>query len=186
MTAETIISGMAGRYATALFALAKEQGVAAKVSTDLKSFDAMISSSDDLAALVRSPIISVEDQSRALGALLDKAGIKGVAANFIQLVTSKRRLFAVSSMIAGFQKLLDTDNDVVHAEVTSAQPLDAAQAKALAAALSQVSGGKTVDVNSKVDPSIIGGLVVKLGSRMLDASLKTKLNSIRSLMKEVG
>ncbi len=186
MTTETIISGMAGRYATALFALAKEQGVADQVSTDLKNFKAMVTSSSDLTALVRSPVISVDDQARALTSVLASANITGVASNFIQLVTSKRRLFAISDMIAGYQKLLDTDNGVIHAEVTSAQPLDAAQSQALASALSQVSGGKTVDVNAKVDPSIIGGLVVKLGSRMLDASLKTKLNSIRSLMKEVG
>ena len=177
---------MAGRYASALFALAKEQGVADTVATQLNDFDWMIAGNDDLAQLVRSPVITSADQTRALDAILDKASISGIAANFIRLVTSKRRLFAIRNIIAGYNKLLDASNGVVRADVTVAQPLDDNHMAALREALKDVSGGASVDVNVKVDPSIIGGLVVKLGSRMVDASLKTKLNSIRSLMKEVG
>jgi len=177
---------MAGRYASALFALAKEQGVTDKVASNLNDFDWMIAGSPDLAAFVKSPLIKAEDQGRALEAILVQAGITGIAANFLKLVAAKRRLFAVRNMIAGYNKLLDTDNGVVRAEVTVAQPLSDAHLATLRDALKDVSGGKSVDVNVKVDSSIIGGLIVKLGSRMVDASLKTKLNSIRSLMKEVG
>ena len=186
VTTETIISGMAGRYASALFALAKEQGVTDTVAKQLNDFDWMIAGNDDLAQLVRSPVLTSEDQTRALNAIFEKASINGIAANFIRLVTAKRRLFAVRSMIAGYNKLLDTHNGVVRADVTVAQPLNDIHMASLQEALKTVSGGASVDVNVKVDSSIIGGLVVKLGSRMVDASLKTKLNSIRSLMKEVG
>ena len=183
---ETIVSGTAGRYAQALFQLAQEQNATGQVAADLASFAALIAESPDLARLVRSPAFSAEDQVRALTALLARAGITGIASNFIKLVASKRRLFAVGDMIANFGKLHDAARGVTHAEVTVAEPLADQHLEALKAALAQVSGGRTVDVALKVDPSIIGGLVVKLGSRMVDGSLKTKLNSIRTRMKEVG
>ena len=183
---ETIVSGMAGRYAQALFQLASEQNATTQVAADLASFAALIAESADLARLVRSPAFSAEEQVKALTALLARAGISGIAANFIKLVATKRRLFALGDMIVGFGQLHDAARGVTRAEVTVAEPLADQHLEALKAALAQVSGGRTVDVSLKVDPSIIGGLVVKLGSRMVDGSLKTKLNSIRTRMKEVG
>jgi F-type H+-transporting ATPase subunit delta len=183
---DAIVTGMAGRYAQALFQLAQEQGSTVQVAADLKSFAAMIAESADLARLVRSPAFSSEAQVKALDAIFARAGISGISANFIKLVAMKRRLFAVGDMMVNFGKLHDAALGVTHAEVTVAEPLSAEHLEGLKSALSQVSGGKSVDVAVKVDPEIIGGIVVKLGSRMVDDSLKTKLNSIRTRMKEVG
>lgn len=183
---ETIVSGMAGRYAQALFQLAGEAKATDAVASDLDRFTAMVAESADLRRLVESPVFSAEQQVKALGALLSAAGISGLAANFLKLVASKRRLFAVSGMIRGYKALNDAAKGITRAEVTVAEPLSAANRAALESALAQVSGGQSVVVDVKVDPAIIGGLVVKLGSRMVDGSLKTKLNSIRTRMKEVG
>lgn len=183
---ETIVTGMAGRYASALFSLAQEKGATDEVGSNLQAFSALLAESEDLRRLVKSPVFSAEDQVKALGAVLARAGIGGLAANFLKLVASKRRLFAVPDMITGYRDLVDAARGVTRAEVTVAEPLGDMQTAALRDALAQVSGGKSVNVAIKIDPSIIGGLVVKLGSRMVDASLKTKLNSIRTRMKEVG
>ncbi len=184
--AETIVSGMAGRYALALFAIAQEQNALDSVLADMKAFDALVAGNADLQRLVRSPAFSAQEQTRALGAVLDKMGVSGTAANFLKLVASKRRLFAVRDMIRNFEALVDNVNGVSRAEVTVAEPLGDAHLNALKDAIRDVSGGRSVQVAVKIDPSIIGGLIVKLGSRMVDGSLKTKLNSIRTRMKEVG
>jgi F-type H+-transporting ATPase subunit delta len=183
---ENIVTGMAGRYALALFSLAREGQATDQVAAALKTFSGMIAESADLERLVRSPVFSAEVQVKALGALLDKAGITGVAANFIKLVAAKRRLFAIRDMIADYDKLNDSYRGVARAEVTSAAALSDSHVAALKDALKGVTGGKDVEISVKTDPSIIGGLIVKLGSRMVDGSLKTKLNSIRTRMKEVG
>jgi F-type H+-transporting ATPase subunit delta len=183
---ENIVSGMAGRYASALFSLAKEEQSTDQVAAALKTFDGMIAESPDLQRLVRSPIFSAAAQEQALGALLDRAGVSGVAANFIKLVAAKRRLFAIREMIVNYNKLYDFWRGVARAEATTAAPLSDAHIAALKEALKGVTGGKDVAISVKIDPSIIGGLVVKLGSRMVDGSLKTKLNAIRTRMKEVG
>jgi F-type H+-transporting ATPase subunit delta len=186
MAAEgSIVSGMAGRYATALFELAHENRAIDAVSADLARFDALIDASADLARLVRSPVFSAEEQTRALAAVLDKAGIEGLAANFLKVVTANRRLFAARDMIGAFRTLVAQHKGEVVAEVTVAEKLSEAHLGALKSALKQVTG-KDVDVATKVDPSIIGGLVVKLGSRMVDSSLRTKLNAIKHAMKEAG
>jgi F-type H+-transporting ATPase subunit delta len=183
---ETIVSGMAGRYASALHALAAETGATREVGEALSGFQQLIDESPDLKSLVRSPVFSAEEQTRALTALLDKAGISGIAANFIKLVAAKRRLFAISDMIAGYRALDDAANGVTRATVTAAEPLNDSQTQALRDQLAAVTGGKSVDVDVRIDPAIIGGLIVKVGSRMVDSSLRTKLNSIRTRMKEVG
>ena len=183
---ETIVSGMAGRYAEALYQLAHESKATEKVAGDLKIFGDLVAANPDLQRLVRSPVFSSESQVKSLTAILAKVGVSGIAANFIKLVASKRRLFAVSDMIAGYNKLHDKARGVTRADVTVAEPLSDAHRATLEAALKEISGGKSVNVNVNVDPSIIGGLVVKMGSRMVDGSLKTKLNSIRTRMKEVG
>ena len=181
--ASGIVSGMAGRYATALFELALESKAVDQVKSDLASFDAMVASSPDLTRLVRSPVFSTEDQAKALSAILDKAGIKGIAVNFLRVVAANRRLFAVREIIRGFNKLVATYKGEVTAQVTVAEQLNDARMNDIRSALREVTG-KDVQVDVAVDPSIIGGLKVKLGSRMVDASLRTKLNSIKIAMKE--
>jgi F-type H+-transporting ATPase subunit delta len=178
-----IVSGMAGRYATALFELARESNVIDRVQSDLKFFDALIADNSDLKRLVRSPVFAADEQAKALGAVLEKAGISGIAANFLRVVTSNRRLFAVRDMIRGFNKLVAAHKGEVTAQVTVAEQLNDTRMNDIRAALREVTG-KDVQVDVTVDPSIIGGLKVKLGSRMVDASLRTKLNSIKIAMKE--
>jgi F-type H+-transporting ATPase subunit delta len=180
---ETIVSGMAGRYASALFELALETNAVAEVQRDLGAFDALIAESPDLARLVRSPVFSAEEQAKALAAVLDRAGIKGIAANFLKVVASNRRLFAVTEIIRGFNALVAKHKGEVTAQVTVAEKLNDARMAEIKDALKSVTG-KDVQVDLSVDPTIIGGLIVKLGSRMVDASLRTKLNSIKFAMKE--
>ena len=181
----TIVSGAAGRYATALFELAEEDGKIDAVAGDLKTFAGMLDESDDLKRLVRSPVFGAEDQVKALDALFSKAKIGGLAANVIKLAARNRRLFAIQDIVDAFHKLVAHHRGEVAATVTTAQGLKADQITALKAALKDVTG-KDVALEEKIDPSILGGLVVKLGSRMIDTSLKTKLNALRLRMKEVG
>jgi len=183
LAAEAHTSGMAGRYATALFDLARETNAIDAVQSDLDRFDALVAESADLSRLVRSPVFSADEQLRALSAVLDRVSIGGIAANFFKLVTTNRRLFAVRDMIKAFRALVSQYKGEATAEVTVAERLKDEHIQALRAALNAVSG-KNVDLNIKVDPAIIGGLVVKLGSRMVDSSLRTKLNAIKHAMKE--
>ena len=180
-----IVSGMAGRYATALFELALEGGALDAVAADLDRFNALVGESADLARLVRSPVFSAEEQVKALAAVLDSAGIGGLAAQFLKLVASNRRLFAVRDMIKAYRALLASHKGEVTAEVTLADRPSDSQLAAIKDALAAVTK-KDVKVDVRIDPTIIGGLIVKLGSRMVDGSLKTKLNAIRLAMKEVG
>lgn len=174
---------MAGRYATALFELALETNAIEAVKTELDRFDALVADSADLTRLVRSPVFSTEEQLQALSAVLERMGIRGLAANFLQLAASNRRLFAVRDMIKAFRALVARHKGEATAEVTVAEPLKGEHVDALRAALKSVSG-KDVDLDVKVDPAILGGLVVKLGSRMVDSSLRTKLNALKHAMKE--
>jgi F-type H+-transporting ATPase subunit delta len=177
---------MAGRYAEALFALARETSATEEVAAGLAAFSRLLEESEDLRRFVKSPVFSAEEQVKALEALLDRAGIVGVTAKFLKLVAAKRRLFAVSDMIRNFNILHDHARGLSRAAVTVAEPLRPEHVEALKDALANISGSKSVEVDIKVDPTIIGGLIVQLGSRMVDGSLKTKLNSIRTRMKEVG
>jgi F-type H+-transporting ATPase subunit delta len=179
------VSGVSGRYATALFELARDEKSVDAILADLNQFDAMLSDSADLRRLVRSPVFSAEVQMKALDAVLDKAGISGTSAKFLRVLTANRRLFAVSDVIRAFRALVANFKGEATAEVTVAEQLNDKNLDALKAALQTVTG-KDVALNVKVDPSIIGGLVVKLGSRMVDSSLRTKLNSIKHAMKEAG
>lgn len=174
---------MAGRYATALYDLAREANAIDAVKSDLDRFDVLVAESADLSRLVRSPVFSEDEQLQPLSAVLDRAGIGGLAANFLKLVTSNRRLFAVRDMIKAFRELVAQHKGEATAEVTVAEALKDEHAQALREALNSVSG-KDVDLDIKVDPAILGGLVVKLGSRMVDTSLRTKLNAIKHAMKE--
>ena len=180
---EGIVSGMAGRYATALFELANETKAIDQVQGDLKAFASLVASNPDLMRLVRSPVFSADEQAKALDAVLDKASISGVARNFLRVITANRRLFAVDQIIRGFNAMVASHKGEVTAQVTVAAPLNDVRMNEIRETLKQVTG-KDVQVDVNVDPSIIGGLKVKLGSRMVDASLRTKLNSIKFAMKE--
>jgi F-type H+-transporting ATPase subunit delta len=179
------VSGVSGRYATALFELARDEKSVDEVKADLDKFAAMLAESADLRRLVRSPVFAAEAQSKALGAVLDQAGISGISGNFLKVLTANRRLFAVGDVIRAFNALVARFKGEASADVTVAEALTDKNLGALKTALKSVTG-KDVTLNVKVDPSIIGGLVLKLGSRMVDSSLRTKLNSIKHAMKEAG
>ena len=181
---DPIISGMAGRYANALFELALDNKAVDSLKEDLDQFDALVAGSPDLDRLVRSPAFGADEQLKALSAVLAKAGIKGLAANFLKVITANRRLFAVRDMIRAFRALVARHKGEVTAQVTVAEKLSDNSLEALKSALKSVTGGKEIDLDVKIDPTIIGGLIVKVGSRMVNSSLRTKLNSIKFAMKE--
>ena len=179
------VSGVSGRYATALFELARDERSIDAVRADLDRFEAMLADSADLKRLVRSPVFSADAQSKALSAVLAQAEISGISANFLKVLTANRRLFAITDVIRAFRALVAKFKGEATADVTVAETLNEKNLDALKTALKSVTG-KDVTLNVNVDPSIIGGLVVKLGSRMIDSSLRTKLNSIKHAMKEAG
>ena len=181
---DPIISGMAGRYATALFELALDNKAVDIVKKDLDQFDALVADSADLTRLVRSPVFGVDEQLKALSAILDKVGITGLAANFLRVITTNRRLFAVRDMIRAYRALVARHKGEVTAQVTVAEKLSDSNLDALKNALKSVTRGKDIDLDVKIEPAIIGGLTVKVGSRMVDSSLRTKLNSIKFAIKE--
>ena len=176
---------MAGRYATALFELALEHNAIDAVLADLERFGALLVESPDLARLVRSPVFTSEEQVRALRAVLDRVGLSGLAAQSLLAVASNRRLFAVRDMIRDYRELVARHKGEVTAQVTLAQPAREEHLTAIREALAAVTH-KNVQVNVTVDPSLIGGLIVKLGSRMVDSSLRTKLQMIKHAMKEAS
>ena len=181
---DPIISGMAGRYATALFELALDNKAVDIVKKDLDQFDVLVADNADLTRLVRSPVFGVDEQLKALSAILDKVGITGLAANFLRVITTNRRLFAVRDMIRAYRALVARHKGEVTAQVTVAEKLSDSNLDALKNALKSVTRGKDIDLDVKIEPAIIGGLTVKVGSRMVDSSLRTKLNSIKFAMKE--
>jgi F-type H+-transporting ATPase subunit delta len=182
---DPIVAGMAGRYASALFELAREAKTVDAVKGDLDRFAALLAESPDLTRLVRSPVFSTEDQLRALTVVLERVALGSLAVNFLKLVTTNRRLYAIGDMIKAFAVLYARHKGEVTAAVTVAEPLGDKQRGALEEALKSVTT-ENVALTVTVDPAIIGGLIVKLGSRMVDTSLRTKLNSIRQAMKGSG
>jgi F-type H+-transporting ATPase subunit delta len=182
---DPMMASMAGRYAVALFELAKDQRQLERVESDLTSLQTMLASSADLRRLVLSPVISAEDQAKALGAVLQKAGISGLTANFVKLIAKNRRLFAAADMMKAFRALIARERGEVSADVASAHALTPEQMQLLSDTL-RTSIGKDVRIDTRVDPSLLGGLVVKVGSRMIDSSLRTKLNNLKVVMKGIG
>jgi F-type H+-transporting ATPase subunit delta len=180
-----VTSGVAGRYASALFDLAREQNELDKVDQDLGKFQAMLDASPDLVRLVKSPAFAAEEQERAIGAVMDWAAIGATTGNFLKVVTRNRRLFAADDMITGFRQQLARHRGEMVAEVQSALPLNDAQVAALKDKL-KASYGKDVRLDAKVDPSLLGGLVVKVGSKMFDSSLRTKLMNLKVVLKGAG
>ena len=157
----------------------------AELEADVGRFATLHDQSDDLQAFIRSPVYRAEEQVRVIEAVLKQAGIGGLVANFFKVVARNRRLDAAPEIIAAFRRLLAKRRGEVTAEVTSAEPLSDAHVAAIKDAL-KASLGKDVTLDARVDPSLIGGLIVKVGSRMVDSSLKTKLSSLKLAMKEVG
>ncbi len=181
----TLTAGAAGRYATALFEIAKDAGNIAAIEADLDSLQSAIDSSSDLQAVMASPIYSREEQGAVLAAITKKMGLGSVVSNTVALMAANRRLFVLSDMISQVKALAADDRGEITADVQSAKKLTETQSKALASALKK-SIGKTVKVNVTVDESLIGGLIVKVGSVMVDSTLRSKLNNLQNAMKEVG
>ncbi len=175
-------SSMAGRYAAALFDLANDEGQVDKVEKDINNFQNLLDMSEDLRTMVASPVVPTEEQSAVVAAVLEKAGISGLTANFFKLIAKNRRLFAIPDMIASFRAIASEARGEVTAEVTSATALTDEQTTALKATLKD-SVGKDVQLDATVDPSILGGLIVKVGSRMVDSSLRSKLSAMKVGMK---
>jgi F-type H+-transporting ATPase subunit delta len=182
---KTSLSGLAGRYASALLDLADEKKALDQVSADLQSLRSMIAESGDLRRLLGSPVITREDQRKAMAALMDKAGIGPITRNFVLVVARNHRLFALSAMIDAYLAELAHRRGEITAQVTSARKLSDAQQAALLETL-RASVGAKVQLALKVDPALIGGLVVKVGSRMIDSSLRSKLQRLQLAMKGVG
>ena len=181
----SVVAHIAHPYATALFELAQDQGQLDAVESDLVAIGGLASESPDFARFLRSPVIAGEDKATAMDAILARANAGPTVTHFLKVVARNGRLFALPTIIAAYRALAAKARGEVSAEVTSAAPLSAEQVANLADTLKQKIG-KTVTLQEHVDPSLIGGLIVKVGSRMIDSSLKTKLTAMKIAMKEVG
>lgn len=177
--------GLAARYAAALFELADSRKELDAVASDLANLRAMLGGSGDLQRLIRSPVLTRDAQARAMAALLQAAGSGDLVRRFVGLVAQNRRLFALPAMIDAYLAELARRRGEITAEVTAARPLDDRQRQAVADAVQRAVGGR-VSLDVKVDPSLIGGLVVKVASRMVDSSLRSKLQRLQLVMKGVG
>lgn len=178
-------AGLAERYAAALYELADEGKALDRVAGDLRALGKMIGESADLLRLIRSPVLDRRDQGRAMKAVLEAMGADALTQKFLGLVAQNRRLFALPVMIRAFLATLARRRGEIAAEVASATKLTKAQEEAVTAALRQAMGAK-VTVETRVDPALLGGLVVRVGSRMVDSSLKTKLQKLELAMKGLG
>jgi F-type H+-transporting ATPase subunit delta len=178
----TAEGGLAGRYANALFELAQDQKAVDAVSGDLAGLRRALETSPDLARLVRSPVFSAEDHAKALKAILEKMGAHALSTKFVLLLAEKRRLFILTQAIASFESLVAKSRGETEAAVTSARPLNDDEISELKNVLKSKLG-KEPRLHSKIDPTLLGGLIVKVGSRMIDSSLRTKLDGLRAVMK---
>lgn len=170
------------RYAQALFDLADETGALDAVRADLKSLRAAWAESADLRRLATSPVMSAEDQGKGLVAIADKAKFHATTRNFLGLLAQNGRARDLTAVIAGFEALYAKKTGVVAAEVVTAQDLSAGQLKSIQSAL-RTALGKDPELTTRVDPAILGGLKVKVGSKLFDASLKTKLDQMKFALK---
>lgn len=181
----SISTGIALRYATAVFDLAKEAKKIKAIETDLAALSGAMADSGDFNALIHSPIYTRDEQGVAITAIAKKMKLSPIMANTLALMATKRRLFVVPQLVASLRALIADDKGEVTADVASAKALTKGQADALAKTL-KAQMGKDVTINATVDESLIGGLVVKVGSKMIDTSIRSKLNSLQNAMKEVG
>ncbi|MCB6179180.1 F0F1 ATP synthase subunit delta [Rhodobacter sp. Har01] len=183
--AVSISQGIAARYATALFELAKEDGTLAALEADADALKATLVTSPDLGAMIASPIISRAEQTSAIGAIAVKMGLGPLVANTLALMAEKRRLFTLPQLLAEIDARIAEEKGEMTADVTAATALSAAQTKKLADTL-KAKVGKTVKLNTTVDESLIGGMIVRLGSTMIDTSVRSQLAALQNAMKEVG
>lgn len=181
----SISTGIASRYAHAVFDLSRESGALASLEGDVDALDAAMKDSADLRDLISSPIYSRDDQGRAIAAVAKTMTLSDTVANLLGLMAAKRRLFVLPQLVTVLREMIATEKGEVTAEVTSAKALTKAQADKLAKTLS-AQAGKTVQIKASVDESLIGGLVVKIGSKMIDTSIRAKLMALQNTMKEVG
>lgn len=184
MPASTTASGVASRYANALFELAQERGGLEQAGADLASLQQAIGESDDLARLLRSPIVSREEHARATAAVAEHIGASETVRSFLGVLAAQRRLGALPAIIDEFSRLLAAHRGEETAEVTSAQLLDEAQLGSVRDAVAKYAG-RPVQLTASVDPALLGGVVVRIGSRMIDASLKTKLHNLELSMRGI-
>ena len=177
--------GVAGRYASALFDLAQEQGKIDQVESDLKSLKTALADSADLRRLVASPLYSRDNQWRALEAVLAAMKVDDLTRRFLGVITKNRRLFALPQIIEAFFQILSAFRGEMSADVISARALEADELRGLEGSLKQAYG-RTVTINQTVDPDALGGLVVRIGSTMIDSTLRTQLNRLENAMREVS
>ena len=181
----SISSGIAERYATAIFEISKEEKSLSKLEANLTDLAAALDDSEDLSDLIASPVLSRSDQKAAMSGVATKMGLEAVLQNGLALMADKRRLFVLPQLIAKLRDMIAEDKGEVTADVSSAKALTKAQSDKLAKTL-KASVGKNVNINATVDESLIGGLIVKVGSKMIDTSIRSRLNSLQNAMKEVG
>lgn len=184
-TSSSPVSGVAERYALSLFELAREEGSIETVESELVAFQGLIDDNADFRRLVESPAFTSDEQLGAISAIVAKVKANPLTGNFLKVIASNRRLFVLPGIVRSFRAMAAEHRGEVEAEVVSAHPLSEAQRRELAAALGS-HAGKTVTMRESVDPSILGGLIVRIGSRQIDTSLRTKLNSLKLALKEVG
>jgi F-type H+-transporting ATPase subunit delta len=182
VASEAAEGGLAGRYANAVFELARDQNVVDAVSGDLASLRRAMETSADLNRLVRSPVFGAGDQAKALKAILEKMGAGALTIKFVLLLAAKRRLFVLTQIIKQYERLVAKSRGETEAEVTAARTLNDSEINELKAALKSKLGSEP-RLHAKVDPTLLGGLIVKVGSRMIDTSLRTKLEGLRAAMK---
>ncbi len=182
MANEAQISGIAGRYALAIFELALEQKSMETVGRDFAALRTMMTDSPDLARFVNAPVFSRDEQRKGMAAILDKMGAAPLTTRFVLMLAAKRRLFLLLGAMRGFEALAAKQRGEIAAEVASARALNANETAKLKQALKS-KFGREPQLTARVDPTLLGGLVVKVGSRMIDSSLRTKLNGLRVAMR---
>ncbi|MEL6452927.1 MAG: F0F1 ATP synthase subunit delta [Pseudomonadota bacterium] len=181
----SISTGIAARYATAVYEIAKERDTVKNLEADIATLSGAMAESADFNDLIFSPVYSRDQQRDAVLAIGKKAGIKPLMSNTLALMAEKRRLFVLPQLLTALRQVIAEDKGEVTADVTSAQALTKEQSDKLAQTLA-ARMGKDVSINATVDESLIGGLIVKVGSKMIDTSIRSKLSSLQNAMKEVG
>lgn len=182
----SVTTGLAARYAGALYDLANDAKAVDSVLADLEALGTLISEHDDLARLITSPVIGRSEQMSAMTAILEKAGAHQLTVKFIGAVAENGRLFALSRISQNFVELVASKRGQISAEVVSAVALDKERQKLVEQSVAKLAGSDKLSLSMRVDPSLIGGLVVRIGSRMIDTSIKTKLNRLEAAMKGVA
>ena len=181
----SISSGIADRYATAVFDLSKEENLLSELEAGNDVLEAALRDSDDLRTMIASPLYSRSEQGTAIAGVADKLGLPAFLQNTLSLMASKRRLFVLPQLVTALRERIAEEKGEVTAEVRSATALTDTQLEELKGVIGK-SVGKDVKLNNSVDESLIGGLVVKVGSKMIDTSIRSKLNALQNTMKEVG